>query len=358
MPSIPAIGQITDPTKVRVALIQGQQIVSAPATALSDAVGLPAGGSTGQVLTKSSATDYDTTWANTGNFSGPASATGGNLVAFDGATGKLGKDSGKKPADFATAAQGDKADTAVQPGGLGDALSGHIYGFTLANNAVDATNDIDIAIGRCTSDGADPVLMTLAAALTKRLDAAWAAGSNQGGLDTGAVADGTYHVHLISASDGGTADVLFSASATAPTMPTGYTRSRRIGSIVRQSGSIRGFRQLGDTFYWSPTADLDVSVANQGTTAVNRTLTLPTGIVVEAMLTGNWFNANATLSILTPGLSGNPMTSYSNSTSGLWSTRVMTNTSAQISTKSSATASSQNFRIDTLGWIDTRGRLA
>jgi hypothetical protein len=103
MPSIPAIGQITDPSKVRVALIQGQQIVSAPATALSDAVGLPAGGSTGQVLTKSSATDYDTAWSNTGNFSGPASATDGNLVAFDGTTGKLGKDSGKKPADFQAA---------------------------------------------------------------------------------------------------------------------------------------------------------------------------------------------------------------------------------------------------------------
>jgi hypothetical protein len=30
MPSIPAIGKITDPTNVRVALIQGQQLVSAP----------------------------------------------------------------------------------------------------------------------------------------------------------------------------------------------------------------------------------------------------------------------------------------------------------------------------------------
>ncbi|MGN6772614.1 MAG: hypothetical protein ACTHJQ_22610 [Rhizobiaceae bacterium] len=116
--AIPAIGTITDPGKTRVALVQGQQIISAPATALSDAVGLISGGTTGQVLTKASDTDYDTEWADTGDFSGPSSATDGNLVAFDGTTGKLGKDSGKKPADFATAAQGAKADTAVQPAGL------------------------------------------------------------------------------------------------------------------------------------------------------------------------------------------------------------------------------------------------
>lgn len=141
MNSIPAIGQITDPKKTRVALVQGQQIISAPATALSDAVGLPSGGSTGQVLTKSSGTDYDTEWANTGNFSGPASAVDGNLVAFDGTTGELGKDSGKKPADFATAAQGAKADTAVQPSAVRELLTANRNYYVLKTGS-DSNNGL------------------------------------------------------------------------------------------------------------------------------------------------------------------------------------------------------------------------
>jgi len=150
-PAIPAIGTITDPGKTRVALVQGQQIISAPATALSTAVGLVPGGTTGQVLTKASDADYDTEWADTGDFSGPASATDGNLVAFDGTAGKLGKDSGKKPADFATAAQGAKADTAVQANGsvgmtapldLSNASAGQII-FPATANLSSNANTLD-----------------------------------------------------------------------------------------------------------------------------------------------------------------------------------------------------------------------
>lgn len=241
------------------------------------------------------------------------------------------------------------------PAGGGGVSRGHIFGLTLANNATDATNDIDIAAGQCASSDVDPVLIILASALTKRLDAAWAVGNNNGGLDTGSIANTTYHVWLIRRPDTGVVDALFSASATSPTMPANYTQKRRIGSIVRASAAIRGFQQSGDTFWWNAAATTDVSVTNQGVTPTLRTLTLPVGLEVEAILTGNWFNVNATLSIVTPGFSGVPMTSYSNSTFGLFNTRVLTNTSAQISTVSSAAASSQSFRVDTLGWVDTRG---
>ncbi|MBD9456007.1 hypothetical protein IB244_31560, partial [Rhizobium sp. RHZ02] len=100
------------------------------------------------------------------------------------------------------------------------AIQGALYGLTLSNNAGDATNDIDIAVGMATTDSTtDPRTMALASALTKRLDAAWAVGTNQGGLDTGSVGDNTYHVFLIQRSDTGVVDVLFSLSATSPTMP-------------------------------------------------------------------------------------------------------------------------------------------
>ncbi len=49
-----------------------------------------------------------------GDVVGPASAVDSNFVSFNTTTGKLIKDSGSKAADFATAAQGALADTALQ----------------------------------------------------------------------------------------------------------------------------------------------------------------------------------------------------------------------------------------------------
>jgi hypothetical protein len=57
--------------------------------------------------------------AGLGDVSGPGSSTNNNFAAFDGTGGKTLKDSGSSVASFATAAQGGKADTAVQPGDLG-----------------------------------------------------------------------------------------------------------------------------------------------------------------------------------------------------------------------------------------------
>ena len=56
-----------------------------------------------------------------GDVIGPASAVANNFAAFNLTTGKLIKDSGYNASSFATAAQGAKADTAVQPGSLGSA---------------------------------------------------------------------------------------------------------------------------------------------------------------------------------------------------------------------------------------------
>ncbi len=56
-----------------------------------------------------------------GNVTGPVSAVSNNFALFDGTTGKLIKDAGINASTFATAAQGAKADTAVQPGSLGSA---------------------------------------------------------------------------------------------------------------------------------------------------------------------------------------------------------------------------------------------
>src|SRR3990170_1911304 len=160
---------------------------------------------------------------------------------------------------------------------------GTIQGLTLSNNGTDPTNDIDIAAG-WTRSGDDLDGLVLAAALTKQLDAAWAVGTGAGGLDTGAIANDTYHVWLIKRIDTGVVDALFSLSASSPTMPTNYTEKRLIGSIIRSGGAIVLFTQTGDRFVRSVPSP-DGAQTNPGTAATTVTLAVPTGRVLGAIIT-------------------------------------------------------------------------
>ncbi len=247
---------------------------------------------------------------------------------------------------------------------------GMLYGLTLSNNATDAVNDIDIAIGSCV----DPTLgelLTLPSIITKRLDAAWAVGTNQGGLDTGAIANTTYHIWIIKRLDTGVVDALFSASATAPTMPTGYTAKRRIGSIVRAGATIRAFIQVGDLFTWDVPAS-DVTTTTPGTSAITPTLTVPVGIVLEAqiafgLLVNGAIGVAIGYALLTSTAQTNTTpsaTAYNVSyTDGDGSdisfdtfAAVLTDTSGQIRYRVSAGGATVTAKLRTLGWRDTRGR--
>lgn len=178
----------------------------------------------------------------------------------------------------ATAAQGAKADAAIP---FVMAKSALLSGLVTSNNSTDATNDIDIAAGSAISDDGTTV-MTLAAGITKRLDAAWAVGSGAGGLDTGAIADGHYFVWLIHRTDTGVTDVLFSVSGTAPTMPENYTKKKRIGSFMRISAAIRPFYQKGNIFYFrTPVQDYNASI---GASETLITLSVPQGEKIEAQI--------------------------------------------------------------------------
>lgn len=121
---------------------------------------------------------------------------------------------------------------AITPGTANRILPpGHINGFGLTNDSTDSAHDIDIATGsaRDQDDGGNVLLTT---ALTKRLDAAFAEGTNQGGLDTGTVAASTtYFVWAIGKADG-TADILFSTSSSSPTMPGSFTLKKLLGAVA------------------------------------------------------------------------------------------------------------------------------
>jgi hypothetical protein len=224
-----------------------------------------------------------------------------------------------------------------------------------------------------TDSTTDPRTMVLASALTKRLDATWSVGTNQGGLDTGSIANGTYHVWLIQRSDTGVVDALFSTSATAPTMPASYDRRRRIGSIMRVSAAIRGFVQAGDLVLWKDNTTADVNVTNPGTSAVLRTMGVPSGLQLEALVRTRLDAASASVAysiyLSHPGVNDDAVVGITLS-SGLVSnqsgygrvlaaeTRVLTNTSSQIRSRLGASDTNIALSMSAYGYVDTRGRTA
>lgn len=264
---------------------------------------------------------------------------------------------------------------------------GHIDGLILSNDAGDTTNDIGIASGVCRSTVNSAYVYsnaysTLARhqrdieitdAIIKQIDVVWAPG-NGGGRSASALSNTTWHKYAIGGK-GLRDSVFFHDSATQSSvlaaMPGGYTAYRRIGSIIRSGAAIVAFTQIGDYFERQTTA-ADISAANPGASAVTRTLSVPTGIVVSARLYLSVVNVAAggvtTYSLLTAltSVDQTPSSTVSQTagaatvagfvTSASTEVSVYTNTSAQIRSRLSASDASVTLVINTRGWIDTRGR--
>ena len=176
-----------------------------------------------------------------------------------------------------------------------------------------------------------------------------------------------YHLWLIRRSDTGVVDVLFSDSATAPTMPTNYDQKRRIGAVLTDgSANILGFSQDGDEFLWDdPPLDIDLD-DTLGTTARTDVVSVPTGLKVQALLTAWSLDSSAYTVYISsldvddeaPSTTGAPLgtlRAFSN-TSAIDEFTKRTNTSAQIRSRASLTMN--EFLLVTRGWIDPRGRNA
>jgi hypothetical protein len=236
--------------------------------------------------------------------------------------------------------------------------------ITISNNISDANNDIDFSSGVFQfSDGSGQAVAT---ALTKRLDANWAAGTNQGGLDTGTKANSTwYHCYAIYNPTTLASDFLFSTGATTPTvLPSGYTKFKRLGSIKTDgSGNILGFFQNG-TYFFLKIPVIDFSGTSTTTLALV-TLSTPLGIKTIAILSATIFaSAGNTrgLRIFSGDASDQAVSSScwngvylasSGSTTdiitGSGNTLVPTSLSSQVFHEASASAS---VSILTQGWID------
>ena len=236
----------------------------------------------------------------------------------------------------------------------------YLKGYTLSNNAADANNDIDIGSGICRA--ADDLYdIRLSSSLTKRLDAAWAAGTNQGGLFSGSKAVSTwYHVFAIVNQTTGTTDVGFDTSFSAANRPAGYSY-RRLGSVLTDaSGNITAFLQIGSEF-WYKTPRADVSAAVSSTRA-DFTISVPPGVRTVAFLNCTGSGADRSFYISNPELddlsANQPSSGYAQiqQISGISDTGngnpvdVPTNASSQISIRQSGAGST--FVVQTRGYRD------
>jgi hypothetical protein len=245
-------------------------------------------------------------------------------------------------------------------------VPGFLYGMGLTNNAGDVTNDIDFAAGQCVdSTGAS---LLIGGAMTKQLDAAWAVGTNAGGrLSAAAIANTTYHCFAILKDSDGSVDYGFDVSPTGPTMPAGYTKFRRLGSIVRAAAAILPFVQDGDRFTLQTPVE-DVTAANPGTVAATATLaSLPNGLRLRAIVNVGLVNTASTDEAYISDLSqadvaaGTLVATVRNQVANVqaWGPcEVMTSTSRGIRRRVGTAGAGCTLRLVTGGWYDDRGRSA
>ena len=245
-------------------------------------------------------------------------------------------------------------------------LRSHLAGLQLANNTGAPTTKIDVSAGAC-ADDTNAVIVSQAAPATIdcTTTGAW-------GLDTGILGSNTwYHIFKIMKADG-TDSVVASTSPSSPTMPSGYSYKRRIGSFKTDgSAHIVGFIQFGDRFLLKTPA-LDYSSTPSDTNAFLVTLTTPNGIRTVALLnilaqcTSNGGELNVYLSStdcddLAPGGVSNlvsPLATIEtydggNGNASGSQAQIVTNANSQIRAR---VGIARQFGIATLGWFDRRGR--
>jgi hypothetical protein len=236
--------------------------------------------------------------------------------------------------------------------------------ITLANGT-DTEHDIDFGGGTFIFD--DETGQTSVSALTKQLDASWSAGDDAGGLDTGSIAvDTWYYSYAIYNPTTNTSDYLFSASSSSPTLPSDYTKKRRIGApfLTNGSGNILNGIWMGakSRLFQYTTPLLDISVTNLGTSATTYTLDyVPTGskmmvrgnVLGGASGGGDVYVSDPDTTDLAPSTSVAPLSTQRSTTNGVVDSgqlNVITNTSAQIRARSSD--SNSTFRVVVISYED------
>jgi hypothetical protein len=229
---------------------------------------------------------------------------------------------------------------------------------TIANNVSDANSDINCSAGA--SFDAINYVGWASTAKTKRLDANWVAGTNQGGLDTGSKANDTgYYWYSIYNPTTNAEDFIATATFGSPTLPSGYTRSCYVGPIrTDASGNIIGFLQSGNYISYNQRI-LELNI----TSLLASKTSFPVKIPNKSNIIGEFyclvidstevfvrmFGSNQ--SDVTPSLTNHDLISSSSSTrQGLIIPLCSNN--AQIAYRCDTLTTVNNFIVSTLGFID------
>jgi len=232
----------------------------------------------------------------------------------------------------------------------------------ISNNVSDANNDIDFAAGKIQfSDGSGRADY---AGGTGQLDVVF--GTGNGMLATGTKQNNsTYHLFIIYNPTTKTAKpfaILGIANTTpSPTLPSGYTKSQRVGSIkTDSSGDILAFTQNDKTFLLNNIIQpVNISASN---TASDHDVKTPLGISTLALVNFYAETGGVNNFYLITNPSSNTIvstTNYNASVSGnggpvTCSTSspltIKTNTSSEVSIN--ATSASGTIEVNLLGWID------
>ena len=233
---------------------------------------------------------------------------------------------------------------------LQSVLRGYIGGLTLSNDAVTPNSKLDVSTG-VAMDDTNTTMLSLASGVIN----CGTTGAN--GLDTGSLAISTWYHTFAIGTPGAATTALLASTSLSPSMPATYTLKRRIGSFLTDgSAHIIPFVQSGDMFLWS-TARLDFN-STGGSGAVTLA-SVPTGVNVIAIFnfygavnSGEFRSANFYSLV-----AGNPTINASIGNADIQTAaqfQILTNTSGQIG--NTVDAGWPTFELNTVGWIDRRGR--
>jgi len=233
----------------------------------------------------------------------------------------------------------------------------------ISSTAADADHDITFAAGWM-YDSTGAMLIELASAMTKQFDAAWAAGTNAGGLLNGSLANNTYYAVWLMMKANGTVDIGADTVAAGVTnLPAGYTYYRRIRYFVTDgSANIAEMTQSGNMFMLK-TVVQNCATDNPGTNAVLQEVTCPPLMLalctvaidntsIESIL--SCIVSSPTQSDLTPTNTFFTLaTRGSNCRFGSAQVVVKVDASSRIRYRLSWSAKGNIVYVNTTGWIDT-----
>lgn len=248
-----------------------------------------------------------------------------------------------------------------------DVISNTPHGFNISIGT-DTEHDITISAGSI-PDSTFTYNMSLAAPITKQIDAVWAEGDNVGGMPTDSfLAPNAWHgVWAIYNPTTLVTDVCFIREGE---FPAGFTAHRLLGLVLTDSSSnLIPFVFYVNNHYWEWTTPiLDQSFAPANTSAALKAISTPVGIYAKAKMNVSASSDGAAYCFVyirnpattdqTPIENAAPLYSlYGYGPATMQQMECLTDTSSRVSvrTQRATTAKSTSIKICTLGYTWNRG---